>query len=141
MKKFMLIGATSAGKTTLIQAMHNQPLQYRKTQAMDYLKEVLDTPGEYLENPRFYSALMTAGMDYQVICLVHDASRDDTHFPPGFASMFGDREIIGIVTKCDMENANPQYSIDTLVQAGASKVFQVSATSGEGLTELWDFIA
>ena len=45
MKKFMLVGAVSAGKTSLMQAIYGQDLSYQKTQAIDFKDNIIDTPG------------------------------------------------------------------------------------------------
>ncbi len=44
MKKFMLVGAVSAGKTSLMQAIYGQDLSYQKTQAIDFKDNIIDTP-------------------------------------------------------------------------------------------------
>ena len=69
MKKIMFIGQTGCGKTSLTQALQGKELFYVKTQAVKYCGTVLDTPGEFVENRRFYSALMTSAMKADVIGL------------------------------------------------------------------------
>lgn len=136
MKKMMLVGSTTAGKTTLTQALYGQELKYRKTRAMEYSDYILDTPGEFIENRRFYAALMSSSVDYQVIAAVHDCSRKLNQIPPGFASMFN-REVIGIITKIDSEKADPEFSRKVLKAAGIKKtIFEISAYSGSGLESL-----
>ena len=49
MKKLMLIGRVAAGKTTLTQALRGEEIKYFKTQYVNYLDTVIDTPGEYTE--------------------------------------------------------------------------------------------
>lgn len=131
----MLVGSTTAGKTTLTQALYGQELKYKKTQAMEYSDYILDTPGEFIENRRFYAALMSSSVDYQVIAVVHDCSRKLNQIPPGFASMFN-REVIGIITKIDSEKADPEFSRKVLKAAGIKTIFEISAYSGSGLESL-----
>ncbi|MCG4585027.1 EutP/PduV family microcompartment system protein, partial [Anaerosalibacter bizertensis] len=45
----MLIGETGSGKTTLKQALNNEKIRYKKTQSLEYSRNILDTPGEYIE--------------------------------------------------------------------------------------------
>ena len=135
MKKMMLVGSTTSGKTTLTQAIYGQELKYKKTQAMEYSDFILDTPGEFIENRRFYAALMSSSVDYQVIAVVHDCSRKQNLIPPGFASMFN-REVIGIITKIDSEKADPEFSRKALKAAGIKTIFEISAYSGNGLESL-----
>ena len=135
MKKMMLIGSTSSGKTTLTQALYGHELVYRKTQAMEYSQYMLDTPGEFIENRHFYSALMTSSVDYDVIGLVHDCTRKNNHYPPCFTGMFN-RPAIGIITKIDSDGCDVAYSREILKAAGAHTLFEISSVTGEGLAEL-----
>ena len=45
MKKLMLLGRVAAGKTTLTQALRGEEIKYYKTQYVNYLDTVIDTPG------------------------------------------------------------------------------------------------
>ena len=49
MKKIILIGRVAAGKTTLTQALRGEEIHYFKTQYVNYLDTIIDTPGEYTE--------------------------------------------------------------------------------------------
>ena len=44
--KIMLIGASAAGKTTLIQRLIDKEIKYDKTQTIEYIGNFIDTPGE-----------------------------------------------------------------------------------------------
>ena len=49
-KRIILIGRSTAGKTTLCQRINNEELHYYKTQTVQVInKNMIDTPGEYLE--------------------------------------------------------------------------------------------
>ena len=62
MKKLMLIGKVSCGKTTLCQYLTNQQMTYKKTQALTVTDNIIDTPGEYVERRQFYQALAVTSM-------------------------------------------------------------------------------
>ena len=47
--KIMLIGPSAAGKTTLIQRLIDEEIKYDKTQAVEYIGNFIDTPGEYMQ--------------------------------------------------------------------------------------------
>ena len=49
MKKLILIGRVAAGKTTLTQALRGEEIRYDKTQYIQYVEHIIDTPGEYTE--------------------------------------------------------------------------------------------
>ena len=53
MKKIILIGRVAAGKTTLTQALRGEEIHYYKTQYINYLDSVIDTPGEKIEYGSF----------------------------------------------------------------------------------------
>ena len=55
--KIMLIGASGAGKTTLIQRLQDMEIKYDKTQAIEYIGNFIDTPGEYMQNRWFWGPL------------------------------------------------------------------------------------
>ena len=57
MKKLMLIGRVAAGKTTLSQALMGEDIHYDKTQYINYMDTVIDTPGEYTERRETGGAL------------------------------------------------------------------------------------
>jgi ethanolamine utilization protein EutP len=141
MKRFMLIGKTSAGKTTLCQRIHDAEIMYRKTQSVEIYNYAIDTPGEYIENRSYYRALVVTSADADIIALVQDITQDINFFPPGFTSVFA-KEVIGIITKCDLAKGQGELdrSEDLLKEAGVSKVFRISAYTGEGMEELVSYL-
>jgi len=139
MKKIILIGRTGSGKTTLIQALNKNLIKYKKTQTMEYHNNILDTPGEYIENRRFYNALITSSFDCDVIGLVQDCTDNASIFPPNFASMFN-KKVIGFITKIDCQEGNIKYAEECLRNAGASKIFKVSSLEGNGIEEIKEYL-
>ena len=57
MKKFVLIGRSEAGKTTLTQALHGEKIHYHKTQYVNNFDVIVDTPGEYAQTKGLGHAL------------------------------------------------------------------------------------
>ena len=51
------------------------------------------------------------------------------------------REVIGIVTKIDKENANPDRAEHWLKLAGCKKIFRVSSVTREGIDELMEYVS
>ena len=101
MKKFMLVGAVSAGKTSLMQAIYGQDLSYQKTQAIDFKDNIIDTPGEYLEQRFRYRSLGITAADTDLIVLVQSCTDLRCVFAPGLSSMFA-KPMVGVVTKIDL---------------------------------------
>ncbi len=133
----MFVGRTGCGKTTLYQALHNQAIDYKKTQAIDFFEDVIDTPGEYMENVRYYRALNVTAADCDIIALVHDCTNEISIFPPEFSSMFS-KPVIGIITKIDLcdDEESIKKAERSLLDAGAKKIFKVSSVKNEGIEEL-----
>ena len=139
MKKTMLVGRTGCGKTTLMQAIQGKELVYRKTQAVGFCSSIIDTPGEFIENRRLYSALMASSVGCDVIGLVHDATSAQSIFPPKFSSMFT-LPVIGIVSKIDREEANTARAEKFLRWAGADRIFQTSSMENIGIQTVVTFL-
>ena len=63
-RRIIMIGRSMAGKTTLCQYLSDQQLKYKKTQAVEIInKNMIDTPGEYLERTYMRGALMVSAAD------------------------------------------------------------------------------
>ncbi|KGX84500.1 EutP/PduV family microcompartment system protein [Pontibacillus litoralis] len=141
MNKTLFIGKTGSGKTTLCQRLHGEQIEYQKTQAVDYYENAVDTPGEFLENPVFYKALIVSAQDVDVIVLVQDCTQEESLYPPLFGSMFT-KPILGIVTKTDLAQDLDQINQakEQLEEAGAEKVFEISTVKDEGIEEFTDFL-
>lgn len=140
MKKVIFIGQTGSGKTTLCQKLNQEGLRYRKTQTVECVGKTIDTPGEYLENPRFYHALTISAVEAEVVALVTDAAASRCALPPGFASMFG-KTVIGIVTKIHQaEEAAVERARQELIRAKAHPVFLVDTPEETGIRELAEFL-
>ena len=108
-------------------------LKYKKTQAVEIInKNMIDTPGEYLERTYMRGALMVSAADADTIVLVQDATENGTMFPPGYSSSFA-KPCIGVVTKSDkatekqLEDAQKYLKI-----AGAKEIFVTSSYEGTG---------
>ncbi|MFP4020909.1 MAG: EutP/PduV family microcompartment system protein [Halanaerobium sp.] len=142
MEDIILIGGTKAGKTTLLKVLKGEKYEEIniRTQSLEFEDQAIDTPGEYIENRHYYTALISAAQEAQIIALVADATADQYFFPPAFASIFA-REVIGIVTKIDADESNPENAKDVLEMAGAEKIFLTSALTGEGIEKLSNYIS
>ena len=141
MKKVIFIGKSGGGKTSLCQRLQGEEIKYKKTQSIDLYVDSIDTPGEYLENRNYYSALITTAAEANIIALVQECGDTISMMPPGFAGTFG-REVIGIITKTDIGECEDSIDIieEQLRVAGVSRVFKVSAYSTEGIEELKRYV-
>ncbi|WP_129599593.1 EutP/PduV family microcompartment system protein [Anaerophilus nitritogenes] len=139
MKKIMFVGKSGSGKTTLMQVLNHYDIEYQKTQTIEYENNILDTPGEYIENVRFYNALITSSYDCDIIGFVKDCTDMECIFPPKFSSIFT-KPVIGIITKIDKNHNNIINAKECLIQAGIDDIFQVSALHDKGIEALKKFL-
>ncbi len=138
MKKIIFMGAAGSGKTTLCQKLAEEKIRYVKTQALIMNDETIDTPGEYMENRHYYSALITTSAEADVIGIVADATRDEHYIPPAFAATFA-KPVIGIVTKIGI-GKNTETAKEALKSAGITKIFEVDAVDDIGINKLKDYL-
>jgi ethanolamine utilization protein EutP len=103
--------------------------------AVEYFGRFVNTPGEFLENRRFYHALITSAADCDTLFFVQDTTRNSCLFPPLFASMFN-RKIIGILSKIDKEKSNSTLATRFLENAGVKEIIATSVIAGDGLDRL-----
>ena len=139
MKKIILIGRVAAGKTTLTQALRGEEIRYYKTQYINYLDTVIDTPGEYTELRQTSGALALYSYEADVVGLVLSANEPYSIFSPCITSLVN-REVIGIITKIDHPDARPDLAQLWLEIAGCKKIFHTSAKTKQGIDELLDYL-
>ncbi|MGD9567139.1 MAG: EutP/PduV family microcompartment system protein [Sedimentibacter sp.] len=140
MKKIMIVGAVDSGKTSLLMALNGETGQASKTQTINYKYLMIDTPGEYMENPRMYRALMSTALEARCIMFTQDSTAIKSIFPPGFALAFNCISI-GIVTKIDHQLSDVERAVECLDNLGINgPIFKVSSLTGEGIQELKRFM-
>lgn len=139
MKKIIFVGRTGSGKTTLTQAIRGQEIKYKKTQYVNYHDLIIDTPGEYAENNHLGRALALYSYEADIVGLLLSATEEYSLYPPNCTTTTN-REVVGIVTQIDRENANAERSERWLRLAGCKKVFFVNSKNGQGVEELIDYL-
>ena len=136
----MIIGAIGAGKSTLTKALLGKEEKAVKTQALNYEDWIVDTPGEYLENPLFYKNLMATAFEVTHLIYLQDATRGFSNFPPFFGTGIS-KLPFGVVTKADAENANVKQAIYLLRQViGQAPIVVTSAFDGVGLNHVRELV-
>src|SRR5690625_1203728 len=138
----MILGGIDAGKTTLTDALlgHEQKPKKVKTQSLNYDDWIVDTPGEYTENPLHYRSIMATSMEITHVLFVQDATNEKSIFAPGFSSGIN-KLSIGAVTKADHENADMDRALWLLKKAMVSgPIVATSAYTGQGIGNILDLV-
>ena len=135
----MLVGRSECGKTTLIQAMKGKKIIYHKTQYVNHYDVVIDTPGEYSETKRLRASLAACSAESDVLGLMISATEPYSLYPPNLASQIN-RDVVGIVSKCDHWAGDPDQAAEWLKLAGCKKIFFTSAYTGEGIADIISYL-
>lgn len=139
MKKIVLMGRSECGKTTLTQALKGEKIQYHKIQYVNNFDVVIDTPGEYAQTKNLGYALALYSYEADVVGLLLSATEPYSLYPPCVTPM-ANRDVIGIVTKVDVEGGDPERARRWLSLAGCKKIFYVNSTANEGIPELLEYL-
>ncbi len=139
MKKLILMGRSESGKTTLTQILRGEEINYDKTQYIKFDNELIDTPGEYAQTNHLGRALALYSYEADIVGLLISALEPYSLFPPCITCMVN-REVIGIVTKCQAEGANPDRAENWLRISGCKRVFRIDSATGYGVNELIEYL-
>ena len=139
MKKILLCGRSECGKTTLRQALSGDVIEYNKTQYINNMDCIVDTPGEYTQSKYIGRALAIYAYECDVIGLVMAANEPYSVYPPA-ATATATRPVIGIITQIDAVNANPERAARWLHLAGCEEIFHVSSYNGDGLWQILQYL-
>lgn len=133
------MGRSEAGKTTLTQALKGESVTYKKTQYINYFDVIIDTPGEYIQTAKLGRALALYSYEADVVGLLLAANEPYSLFPPNITCMVN-RDVVGIVTKIDRDDANPQQAARWLKLAGCETIFFVDSKAGEGVSDILEYL-
>lgn len=139
MRKIILIGRSESGKTTLTQALKGKKIKYHKTQYVNYLDVIIDTPGEYVQTKGLGAALAVYTYEADVVGLLVAATEPYCLFPPNITCM-ANREVVGIVTKIDKPDADVEQATRWLQLAGCKKIFYVNSKNNDGVVDILEYL-
>ncbi len=138
--KVMLIGGIQSGKSTLTEKLLSSDIVVVKTQALNYRQWIIDTPGEYTENPLYYKAIMATALEVSTFLLIQDSTKSQCVFPHGFVGGIN-KKLIGVLTKADHPKANLEKAEQLLRQAIPKvSIVITSSYTGLGIKELLTLI-
>jgi len=137
----MLMGPIGAGKSTLFKALVGHGEEVRKTQAAEFEKGCIDTPGEYFSHPRLYHALINTSSEVDAIVYVHPCNEPECRLPPGLFAIYEGKQLIGVITKTDLPDARPDQIEDMLRDNGFSgRIFRTSSRDQQSVETLREYL-
>lgn len=110
-----------------------------RAMALSYCGPFVITPSEFLENRRFYHALIAEAARCSAVFMLQNALSSTSPYPPGFARMFN-RPVVGVVPHALSPNANPELAARFLRLAGARRIEQICVACPETLASLREFL-
>lgn len=140
---FLLAGPIGAGKTTLFNILFGRSEKARKTQAVEYEADIgLDTPGEFFSHPRLYRALINTASDVGTLVYVQAADDFNCRLPPGLLEIYPDKRLVGVITKVDLPDADPER-VEALMRNNgvAGPIFRVSSHDRASVMPLKELLA
>ncbi len=140
---FIMIGGVGVGKTSLFNRLLFIDGEAEKTQALVYHNEkTIDTPGEYFDNPRLYSAIIHTMTDINTILYVHPANSTERKLPHGLFQIYESKKIIGVISKTDLPDAKISEVEELIRDYGIEgKIFKVSIFDQESVDELRKYLS
>ena len=134
-KKIMLIGGAGSGKERLVKIFSGNKFVLRRIMAVQYLEPLVVTPDEFLENRRFYPALIATSQSCDVLLMLQSALAKRSVFPPCFATIFK-RRVLGIITHADGNQGNVHRAQKFLYTAGAKELLVLAEEDSAALEAL-----
>lgn len=142
LSNFIMIGGVGVGKTSLFNNLLYIDGDPKKTQALVYHNEkTIDTPGEYFDNPRLYSAIIQTMMDVDTIIYVHPANSTERKLPHGLFQVYDSKRIIGVISKTDLQDSQIEEVEELIRDYGINgKIFKVSIYDENSVEELRKYL-
>ena len=149
-KPLMLIGPVGAGKSTLIKALGLDDAKTdeepggndkaKKTEAITYFNQAIDTPGEMITIPHFYHALILNSVRSRLVLFLMDGQKP-TQLPSRLALAMK-APVVGIISKIDRTDEDRlRKARAALTGAGVKEIIEISSLTGEGLEKLRQLIS
>ncbi|MFC1850040.1 EutP/PduV family microcompartment system protein [candidate division CSSED10-310 bacterium] len=138
---FILIGGVGVGKSSLLNALLNRNDEIVKTPTLVFHPQnTIDTPGEYFDNPRLYTALISTMSAVDTVLYVHQSNAFEHKLPPGLFRIYNPT-VIGVISKIDLPDARVDRVCSILQQFGIGQnMFPVSIFHQNTINRLRDFL-
>ena len=141
-QRYVFVGSVGAGKTSLFNALNNEYGLAMKTQAIAFDEQGgVDTPGEFFNHPRLYSALISTTTEAKTIIYVHAADDHIWRMPVGLLNVYQNKTVIAVITKIDLPNVDVTAIKDMLMAHGLNgPIFEVCTQNPDSVQALAEFL-
>lgn len=141
-RRYVLVGSVGAGKTSLFNALNNDYGIALKTQAVAFDDQGgVDTPGEFFNHPKLYSALISTTAEADTIIYVHAANDKTCQLPSGLLDVYNNKQVITVITKIDLPNVDIPAIKEMLMAHGLKEpFFEICTHDSSSVQALADFL-
>ena len=142
MGSFILVGNVGSGKSTLLNALLKLDTAVNKTQALVFHRNnIIDSPGEFLNNRVLYGALLTTISQVDIIVYLQAADSGQLHMPADLLRLYSGKQVIGVVSKVDAPAADIEAAEALLAEEGITgPYFRVSMFDQDSIQCLADHL-
>ena len=134
LRSTLWVGSTYSHVETVVQHLLGGKKTLPRPMAVYREGNCVLTPGEYIENPWYFSALLVSSYDVDTVVLGYRLGEPFNPYPPATAGAFN-RNIVGVVIMNDaLDTSQIGESVRLLRLAGANDICVVTE-SEEDITE------
>ncbi|MFC7294272.1 EutP/PduV family microcompartment system protein [Marinobacter aromaticivorans] len=139
---FALVGDVGCGKTALTLALLQSDEEVLKTQAVVFHpSHVVDTPGEFVNRPAYYGALLSTIAEIDTIVYLQPANSRAFSLPPGLLHVYPNKRVVGVVSKTDLPDADTAAACRVMAEHNIPPPYFLTSTkTGEGVDRLRSFL-
>lgn len=126
MRSTLWVGSTYSHVETVVQRLLGVKKTLSRPMAVYRESNCVLTPGEYIENPWYFSALLVSSYDVDTVVLGYRLGEPFNPYPPATAGAFN-RNVVGVVVMNDaLDTSQIGESVRLLRLAGANDICVVT---------------
>ena len=126
MRSTLWVGSTYSHVETVVQRLLGVKKTLSRPMAVYREGNCVLTPGEYIENPWYFSALLVSSYDVDTVVLGYRLGEPFNPYPPATAGAFN-RNVVGVVIMNDaLDTSQIGESVRLLRLAGANDICVVT---------------
>lgn len=142
LRHIAFVGEVDAGKSALINMLIDQQAETGKTQApIFYPGQVIDTPGEFIENRSWNGALLSTIAAVKTIVVLQPANAKRFSAPSGLLHVYPNKQIVGVISKVDETDSDTSRAASLLQQNGIKGPYlETSIHDPDSIARLFEYL-